>query len=149
MIPTFGWGPSAVAARISLGDERCPREAANLSGVGVGNTSNVTAGRVFPALVPRLSTLCAVLLATMVAGCARHPDRQTRAAASETRICQSAKVELAPLPPPDCKFRASNLETVDPEGFARLKAAYERQCYQRAEKAARDRLRRLQASKGC
>jgi hypothetical protein len=38
---------------------------------------------------------------------------------------------------------------VDPNEWARLKLDYERQCYQEAEKAARDRLRLLQASSTC
>jgi hypothetical protein len=38
---------------------------------------------------------------------------------------------------------------VDPDEMARLKIEYERQCYKKAEKAARDRLARLQASSAC
>jgi hypothetical protein len=104
------------------------------------------AGRSWPALAPKLLTLSTMLFAMTVVGCARHPERPTRAAPPETRICQPAK--LAPQPAPDCEFRGSNLKTVDPKAFARLKAAYERQCHRRAERAARDRLRRLRA-KGC
>ena len=99
-----------------------------------------------PALARKLLTLSTLLFAMSVAGCARHSERQTRTAPPETRICQP--VRLAPLPAPDCEFRGSNLKTVDPQTFARLKAAYERQCHRRAERAARDRLRRLRA-KGC
>jgi hypothetical protein len=95
------------------------------------------------ALAPKLLTLSTVLFAMTVVGCARHSERQTRAAPSEARTCQPA-----PLAPPDCEFRGSNLKTVDPQAFARLKAAYERQCHQHAERTARDRLRRLRA-KGC
>jgi hypothetical protein len=113
-----------------------------LYGVGSGNIA--TAGR-RPALAPKLSLFCAVFLATMLAGCARHPDRQPAAAVSaQSRICQSERARLASQPAPDCSFRRSNLVTVDPVQFARLKAAYERQCSQRAEKAKRARLRRLQ-----
>jgi hypothetical protein len=99
-----------------------------------------------PALAPKLLTLSTMLLAMTVVGCARHSERQTRAAPQQARTCQPAK--LAPLPAPDCEFRGSNLQTVDAQAFARLKAAYERQCHQRAERAARDRLRRLRA-KAC
>jgi hypothetical protein len=98
------------------------------------------------ALAPKLLTLSTMLFAMTVVGCARHSERQTRAAPSEAPTCQPAKP--APLAPPDCEFRGSNLKTVDPQAFARLKAAYERQCHRRAERAARDRLRRLRA-KGC
>jgi len=38
---------------------------------------------------------------------------------------------------------------VDPDEWARLKTEFERQCYQDAEKAARDRLGKLQASSAC
>jgi hypothetical protein len=38
---------------------------------------------------------------------------------------------------------------VDPDEWARLKTEFERQCYQDAEKAARDRLNELQASSTC
>jgi hypothetical protein len=98
------------------------------------------------ALAPKLLTLSTMLLAITVTGCARHSERQIRAAPSEAPTCRPAK--LAPLPAADCEFRGSNLQTVDPQAFARLKAAYERQCHQRAERAARDRLKRLRA-KGC
>ena len=120
--------------------------------VGLDNTGPLTAdrapraGRSLAALAPKILTLSTMLLAMSVAGCARHSERQTRTAPPETRICQP--VRLAPLPAPDCEFRGSNLKTVDPQTFARLKAAYERQCHRRAERAARDRLRRLRA-KGC
>ena len=53
---------------------------------------------------------------------------------------------LAPQPAPDCEYRKSDLKTVDPDEWARLKAEYERQCYQDAEKAARGRLSLLQSS---
>ena len=43
----------------------------------------------------------------------------------------------------------SDLKTVDPVEWARLKIEYERQCYQDAEKAARDRLALLQTSSTC
>jgi hypothetical protein len=88
----------------------------------------------------------------MVAGCARHPDQRPSAAPRarpESRTCHAARVQPAPQRGPDCEFKGADLKTVDPLEFARLKAAYERQCRQRAEKAERNRLRRLRASKGC
>jgi len=56
---------------------------------------------------------------------------------------------LSPQPAPDCEFNRSDLRTVDPVEWARLKTEYERQCYQDAEKAARDRLALLQTSSTC
>jgi hypothetical protein len=94
-------------------------------------------------------TLSTLLFAMSVAGCARHPDRLSRAAPAESKTCELAKAQLAPRPPPDCEFRAPALKTVDPEQFGRLKAAYERQCVRRAERAERQRQRRLRALKGC
>jgi hypothetical protein len=145
MIVAFGWGAKRCRARISRGEQRCPREAANLS--CVDRPDIATARCLPPALAPKLSILCAVLIATTVAGCARHPAQ--RAGAAELRTCPSEKVVVAPQPAPDCEFSGTNLKTVDPREFARLKAAYERRCYRRAEKAARERQRLLQASQRC
>jgi hypothetical protein len=96
--------------------------------------------------------LSAILCATTIAGCARHSDKQAAAIAPaepESRACRSVRALLEPQPAPDCEFRESDLKTVDPDEFARLKLDYKRQCYQRAEKMARDRQRLLQASKEC
>jgi hypothetical protein len=51
---------------------------------------------------------------------------------------------LAPQPAPDCDYPRSDLKTVDADEWAHLKSEYERQCYKDAEKAARERLGRLQ-----
>ena len=57
---------------------------------------------------------------------------------------------LTPQPAPDCEFReSSDLKPVDPDQWARLKLAYERQCYRDAEQATRKRLARLQAASLC
>jgi hypothetical protein len=96
--------------------------------------------------------LCATLSAMTVAGCARHPDQQVAAATDaepRSQVCLSERELLAPQQAPDCEFRVTDLKTVDPAAFAHLKLDYERQCYQRAEKRARDRLRLLQASRLC
>lgn len=120
-----------------------------------GNTGIACAGkapRAGLALAPKLLILSAILWAMPVAGCARQPDPQAAAMAhaqAEARACRSEQALLEPQPAPDCAFRGSDLKTVDPEQFARLKLDYERQCYQHAEKVARDRLRRLQALKKC
>ena len=76
----------------------------------------------------------------------RHsePRRST-----ELRIHRPDPELLAPQAAPDCEFKRANIATVDPNEWARLKIDYERQCYQDAEKIARDRLRQLQASSTC
>jgi hypothetical protein len=56
---------------------------------------------------------------------------------------------LSPQPAPDCEFNRSDLKTVDPDEWARLKVEYERQCYLDAEKAVRERLALLQTSSTC
>ena len=120
-------------------------------------------------LVPKLLTISVVFCALAVAGCARNPvhrefnpvQHEVRAAPvrthrhteprrySEPRIHRPDPTLLAPQPAPDCEFKRTNVEAVDPNEWARLKIDYERQCYQDAEKTARDRLRLLQASSTC
>jgi hypothetical protein len=56
---------------------------------------------------------------------------------------------FVPQPVPDCAFGRSNLKTLDPDRWARLKLEYERKCYQNAEKIVRERLRLLQAATKC
>jgi hypothetical protein len=56
---------------------------------------------------------------------------------------------LSAQPAPDCEFKRSDLKTVDPDEWIRLKVEYERQCYLDAEKAARERLTLLQTSSTC
>jgi hypothetical protein len=70
-------------------------------------------------------------------------------ASAEAQICRPDPALLAPQPAPDCGFERSNLKTLDPDGWARLKLEYERKCYQNAEKTVRERLRRLQAAMRC
>jgi hypothetical protein len=122
---------------------------------------------------PRLLAACAVLVSISVAGCARNPaprevqpaQRETKAPPvraamsirrhseqhrySEPKIRRPDPALLSAQPAPDCEFRRSDLETVDPDQWARLKAEYERQCYQDAEKVARDRLSSLQSAATC
>jgi hypothetical protein len=109
-------------------------------------------------LASRLLTLCALSCAMAVAGCV-SAQREVKvdpapAAApaevhSQVRIHRPSRALLAPQPAPDCELKASDLKTVDPDQWARLKLDYERQCYQAAEKMVRDRLRLLQASSRC
>ena len=120
-------------------------------------------------LVPKLLTFSVVFCALAVAGCARDPvhpkfnpaQHEVRAApvrayryteprrSAELRIRRPDPTLLAPQAAPDCEFKRPVVKAVDPDEWARLKIDYERQCYQDAEKIARDRLRLLQASSAC
>jgi hypothetical protein len=124
-------------------------------------------------LTPKLLAACAILCSILVAGCARNPPQrefnpaQREVKAPPTRPVVRARRHseqysyakpsirrpdpalLSPQPAPDCEFKRADLKTVDPDEWARLKVAYERQCYQDAEKAARDRLNLLQSSATC
>jgi hypothetical protein len=108
-----------------------------------------------------------------LAGCARNPTRrelnlvQREVRATPVRLPSRARVHaeerqhvelhvrrpdpalLAPQPAPNCKFERADISPVDPDEWAHLKSEYERQCYQDAEKVARDRLSQLQASSAC
>ena len=128
------------------------------------------------ALAPLCRRLVAVALmagALTLAGCARHaatrdlhPGRYKAAAPgvdtrqrAETRPGQIYRGQstarrvrwpeaalLAPQQGPDCEFRGANTEAMDAGELARLKIEYERQCFQNAERAARDRLNSLQSA---
>jgi hypothetical protein len=120
--------------------------------------------------VPKPLTISVVFCAMAVAGCARNPAHlelvpvrhEVRAAApvrahrytearryTELRIHRADPALLAPQPAPDCEFKRTDIDAVDPNEWARLKIDYERQCYQNAEKIARNRLHLLQASSAC
>jgi len=122
-------------------------------------------------LSPKLLTVSVVVLAAGLGGCARnaaHPDpnpvqrkvkatpvrspSRAQAATSkyaEWRVRRPDPALLAAQPAPNCEFNRADVRAVDPDEWARLKTEYERQCYQEAEKAARDRLSQLQASSTC
>jgi hypothetical protein len=168
-----------VVARSWRCDERCTTDAANLPRFGLENMSMAIAGRAssgdsasrgvqcgagglgaLSALAPKLLSLSALSLAMVLAGCAQHSVQQevkadpVEAAASpqghpDFRIHRPNRALLMSQPAPDCEFRGTELKTVDPDQWARLKLDYERQCYQTAEKKVRDRLRLLQASSRC
>jgi hypothetical protein len=70
-------------------------------------------------------------------------------AAAETPVCRPSPALLVPQSAPDCAFKRSHLRTIDPGQWSRLKVVYEADCYQRAEKAVRERLRLLQAATKC
>jgi hypothetical protein len=121
---------------------------------------------------PAFATICVVLCSMSAAGCARNPPQPegsstrheikatpVRAAARPRRYSEQSYAKplirrpdaalLAPLPAADCEFNRPDVSAVDPNEWARLKLEYERQCYQDAEKAARERLSQLQASSTC
>lgn len=124
-------------------------------------------------LRPKLPTISVIVLAMGLAGCARNPAHrelnpvQREVRATPVRLPSRARVHaeerqhvelhvrrpdpalLAPQPAPNCEFKRADISAVDPDEWARLKTEYERQCYQDAEKAARDRLSQLQASSAC
>ena len=113
--------------------------------------------------------LSVIFCAMAVSGCARNPayresapvGHEVRAAHvrthryteprryTELRVHRPDPALLAPQPEPDCEYKRPDVGTVDPNEWARLKIDYERQCYQNAEKIARDRLLLLQASSTC
>jgi hypothetical protein len=119
---------------------------------------------------PKLLTISLIVLAMGLAGCAREPahpelnvaQREVKTTHIRPSLQARAKTEarqhvelrvrrldpalLAPQPPPNCEFKRADVKAVDPDQWARLKTEYERQCYQDAEKTARDRLAQLQAS---
>ncbi len=121
-------------------------------------------------LAPKLLAVGTVLCAIAVAGCARQPPQHelnlsqsevkavpARAVVrvrrhpephryAEMKIRRPDPALLSPQPAPDCEFRRSDLKTIDPDEWARLKVEYERLCYQVAEQTARDRLSLLQTS---
>ena len=124
-------------------------------------------------LAPKLLAVGAIFCSISVAGCARNSapreldlaQREVKASPTRTavrarrhseqyryaapRIRRPDPALLSPQPTPDCEFKRSDLKTVDPDQWSHLKVEYERQCYQDAEKAARDRLSLLQTSSTC
>ena len=127
---------------------------------------------VLSALAPKFRTTLVVVCAMAVTGCARNlaqrefevtnpPQRVVRAAPArlptrvrvhseerhqaELHVRRPDPALLAPQPAPDCEFRRTDLKAVDPDEWARLRVEYERQCYEDAERAARERLSELQA----
>jgi len=121
----------------------------------------------------KLLMVCVMLCSMSLAGCARNPAQreigpaphESKASPSraplrthrysepiryaEPKIRRPDPALLSPQPAPDCEFKRSDLKTVDPDEWARLKVEYERQCYLDAEKAARERLALLQSSSTC
>jgi hypothetical protein len=75
-------------------------------------------------------------------------DAETQPPA-ELRVHRPDPALLTAQPAPHCAFTNTDLKAVDPDQWERLKTEFERQCYQDAEKAVRDRLGQLQASSTC
>jgi hypothetical protein len=120
-----------------------------------------------------LSAISVIVLAIELAGCARDPSRReanlgqqevrtkaVRLASRprprpegrqhvDLRVRRPDPALLAPQPAPNCEFKRGDIKAVDPDEWARLKTEYERQCYQDAEKAARDPLGQLQVAGIC
>jgi len=124
-------------------------------------------------ITSKLLTVGVILCSMSFAGCARNPAQREVGPAlhegkaspvrapvrprrysepiryAEPKIRRPNLALLSPQPAPDCEFKRSDLKTVDPDEWARLKVEYERQCYLDAEKSARERLALLQASSTC
>jgi hypothetical protein len=149
-----------------VGAALCPRESR-----GFASEQPRAASRT--SLVQRLLTVCVIFCAMSFAGCARNPAQREASPAlhegtaspvrtparprrysepyryAEPKIRRPDPALLSAQPAPDCEFKRSDLKTVDPDEWARLKVEYERQCYLDAEKAARERLTLLQTSSTC
>jgi hypothetical protein len=121
-------------------------------------------------LAPKLLTVGVVACAAALAGCARNPaqqelkpvQREVRVAPvrlparprlyataprhAEPRVRRPDPALLEPQSAPNCEFKRADIKAVDPDEWARLRTEYERQCYQDAERAVRDRLSELQAA---
>jgi hypothetical protein len=99
--------------------------------------------------ISSLRTLCVMVWATGLSGCAGSDPISTSVAspiAPRAQTCRPDNALLAPQPAPDCGFSRANLKTLDPDQWTRLKLEYELKCYKDAEKTARNRLRLLQAA---
>jgi hypothetical protein len=105
-----------------------------------------TARRLVVALPPLLLAACAPNPAPETTQAAIAPSR---ADVKQSAVCRPDPSLLVPQSPPDCVFGRPDLKTLDPDQWARLKLEYERQCYQRAERNVRERLRLLQAASRC
>lgn len=112
-----------------------------------------------PATVLRIARRLVAALSLLIAltACAPTSAPETAQAAGapirpdmpESPICRANPALLTPQSAPDCKYGRPELKTLDPDQWARLSVEFERQCYLRAEKAVRERLRLLQASARC
>jgi hypothetical protein len=174
MIAAPGPGPGNGAARSSHGGQRCTKGAADVIRFELEHLFAGDVGR-RPARASRLLIAFALSCAMALAGCAQQRPAQREVKAEpapaaapmsvavapaavapapvaerpQWRVRRPARALLVSQPAPDCEFRGTDRKTVDEVEWARLKLDYERQCYQRAEKVTRERLRQLQASSRC
>jgi hypothetical protein len=149
-----------------VGAPLCPRDSRGLASDQPRAASRTS-------LAQSLLTVGVIFCAMSFAGCARNPAQREVSPAlhegkaspvraplhsrrysepyrhAEPKIRRPDLALLSAQPAPDCEFKRSDLKTVDPDEWARLKAEYERQCYLDAEKVARERLTLLQASSTC
>jgi hypothetical protein len=104
-----------------------------------------------PAACPALAAIGATLLAGCAQSLVPEPIQPVSAmpAHVEMSVCRREPAEPTPQSAPACAFWRSDIKTMDPERWARLRTEYERQCYQEAERTLRERLNRLLANKGC
>ena len=146
-----------------------PAHCADETGVSASTQARPNGPR---ALRSKLLIMSVAVLALELAGCARNPPQresslpQRQIRATPTRLYSRARVRsetphaelrvrrpdpalLAPQPSPNCEFKRADIKAVDANEWARLKIEYERQCYQDAEMAARDRLSQLQGAAIC
>jgi hypothetical protein len=124
---------------------------------------------VLSSLTAKFATSVVIACAIGLAGCARNPAQQelklvqrevrvapVRAPArprvvyiraprqAEQRVRHPDPALLEPQSAPNCEYKRADIKSVDPDEWARLRTEYERQCFQDAEKAVRDRLSQLQ-----
>jgi len=109
--------------------------------------------------IPASAARCVAVASAplLLAACAPNPapDRAqvqiapARVEVPQAPVCRPDSALLVPQSPPDCAFGRPDLKTLDPDQWARLKVESERQCYQRAERVVRERLRLLQAATRC
>jgi hypothetical protein len=79
----------------------------------------------------------------------RQAHRSDRTLVAHEPVDESAHAPIHEPPPPDCKFKGPEPDTVDADQWARLKLDYERHCYEQAEEADRKQLEQLLASRKC
>jgi hypothetical protein len=104
------------------------------------------------------SLMAAPLMLAALSACAPTPAPPDNAEAAvapartemqETPACRPDPALFTPPAAPDCVFGRPDLKTLDPDQWARLKIEFERQCYRKAERTVRERLKLLQAAARC
>ncbi len=116
------------------------------------------------AIVRMRLALSAISIALTITGCSSYatPDKSVSTDDKSIRNSSTSSVAyrqsgthgsnralLASRSPPNCELAGLEPDTIDADGWARLKLDYERHCYKQAEMLARKRLRQLLASGQC